>query len=571
MFLNRLLSGNSIRAATPENPSFNLNDVAAWDALDARPSHTGESVSAESVLTWSAWWRGVTLLAKYVAKCPLHVYRNTDPESEFGSVVDKSHPAYYLLRWQPNESMTAFDFRMALTGHAVNRGNGYAYIFRNGPTPVELVILDPDSTEPMLSSDGRLWYVTTIDGEDRKMPAADVYHVKGFGFDGLRGYPLWQMAKQCIALGLSAEKFKATRFKNAARPGVVLESPNRVDDKAKNRLRDDWERMHSGLENAHRTAVLDNGLKASTLTFSAEQMQEVEQSGLLIRDAANFLGVPSSKLGDTAGIKYASKEQDDQSLLDDGVDYWFCAFEAEARAKLLSEEEKRTSSHLVEFNREALIRTDLAATANYLRTALAGRPWITPNEARDRVRMQPSDDPDADKLMTPLNMGQGGADNQPDNTSDTPPGRPSQDGGGESPPPTPQPPADSEALRATAAAALTDVTRRMVRRVGHQASRAAKDPAKFMAWLAAFESDERGVIAEAFAPARSLVLVAKGEPPDSIGYVIAAAFMLSVRVEFGNLADTVNVKQLPDAVSKLVADQETRLPAYLVDLFCPGD
>lgn len=381
MFLKRLF-GRGPAAATPENPSFNLNSPEAWESLGATPTSSGVSLTAETALTWSAWWRGVNLLAKGVAKCPCHVYR-TEPSGEYGSTPDLQHAAYRLIRWKPNEYQTAFQFRLALTGHAINRGNGYAYIWRSGPDAIELTLLDPDDTEPVLMG-GQLWYVLKVDGVERKIPAADVFHLRGFGFDGLRGYPLWKMARECIALGLSAEQFRGTRYKNAARPSVVLSTESALDDKTVNRLRGDWERMHTGLDNAHRTAILTKGLKATTLSFSPEEMQEVESAGLLLRDAANFLGIPSSKLGDVAGVKYASKEQDDQNFLDDGLDYWLSAFEDEARDKLLLESEKEANSRLVAFDRDSLLRMDAAARANYYRTATGGRPWMSPAEVRDK-------------------------------------------------------------------------------------------------------------------------------------------------------------------------------------------
>jgi HK97 family phage portal protein len=174
------------------------------------------------------------------------------PDGDYGSTAALEHPAYRLLRWKPNEWQTAFQFRLALAGHAINRGNGYAYVYRDGPRPVEMVLLDPDATEPAMVG-GRLWYVTTIAGDERKLPAADVFHLRGFGFDGLRGYPLWQMAREAIALGLSADQFRGAGTRT--RPGRPWCSPpNKINEQAVTRLRNDWERMHTGLDNAHRTA-----------------------------------------------------------------------------------------------------------------------------------------------------------------------------------------------------------------------------------------------------------------------------------------------------------------------------
>lgn len=568
MLLNRLLTsrGGSLRAATPENPSFDLNSPDAWDALGAQRASTGQPVSAESALTWDAWYRGVTLLALYIAKTPLHVYRKVHRSTGDGRQIADDHPAFKLLRWKANETQTAFQLQLALAGHAINRGNGYAYIWRTGGgEPRELTILDPDKTEPAQDPSGRWWYVTEIGTEKRKIPPEDVLHFRGFGFDGRVGYPAYRMAKDYIGLGDAAVTFKAVRFRNQARPSVVLETEKKVDSKARQELRQDWERMHTGVQNAHRTAILDNGLKVSKLAFTAEEMQEVEQAGLTIRAAANFLGVPSSKLGDTEGVKYASKEQDDQAFLDEGLDFWFCTIEDESRDKLLTEKEKDGGDYSVEFDRTKIAQGDRTSRANYFRTATGGRGWMAPNEVRHELGMEPSSDPDADKILTPLNMGQGGPDNKPGRPAD--PGKTTADD-----PPRPDPGAkiDHAAVRAAGAAALADATRRMVRRIGTHAVRAAKEPARYLEWVRGFEAEHAAVAREALGPAERITAAVSADARPKPGE--AADYMLSVlRLEFDRAADEATPRQLASAVEQLVAEQEQRVPADVVSIFYEGE
>src|SRR5262245_678153 len=59
---------NLFRAATPENPRFNLNDPMAWDTfLGGNTASSGVKVSGDTILTLPAFWRGVNLLARSVA------------------------------------------------------------------------------------------------------------------------------------------------------------------------------------------------------------------------------------------------------------------------------------------------------------------------------------------------------------------------------------------------------------------------------------------------------------------------------------------------------------------------
>lgn len=559
-FLTDLLSSGrqptSPRAATPENPRFDLNSPDAWDALGAERSATGEPVSADSALTFGAWYRGVSMLARDAAKTPCVVFREAKGRKE----VDRNHPAYQLLRWRPNELQTAFHFKQAIYGHAINRGNGYAHIRRaGGVDPVELLILDPDQTDPVFDKSGRLWYVTTLPtGEERKLFPEDVFHVRGFGFDGVRGYPAFQFARDTIGLGQAQQKYKAIRYRNAARPSVVLEAPGPIKTESRKALREEWEKMHTGLENSHRTAILDNGLKANKLTFTAEEMQEVENAGLTIRDAANFLGIPSSKLGDTSGIKYASKEQDDQGYLDDGLDYWFHSVEDEARDKLLTEKEKKAESHSVLYDRASLIRTDLTAKTQYWRTATAGRPWATPNDARHAFDMPPDDSPDSDELLNPLNMGKGG----PDNVDADPNPPPKREKGTAA-----HGPVDLTAVRAAAKLALADVGRRMVKRIGLSAMRAAKKPGEFMAWVESIRGDDGPVVREAMTPAEAMAgaVGSTVKPGEAAGWLVETLVL-----EFNTAAGEVSAKGLETKIAAVVAEQEQRLPNELTEITFAG-
>lgn len=411
MGLLSFLRRGLFRASNPEDPRYPLNSRNVLAAFRSEAASSGVPVGRETALTFSPWWRGITLVSSYVAKTPLLVYRRR-PDGK-GKARDPEHAAYRLLLYKPNEYQTANVFRRQMQGHAIAVGNAYAYIVRRGDgAPVELLPLDPGCTFPV-RADGRLWYVTEAGVERRKLVPTDVLHLRGFSYDGVLGYSLIDKARETLGLGMGMHKWQTVFYGNNARPGVVLEAPGRLDPKTKVELREGWERLHAGLDNAHRTAVLDQGLKASTLAFTAEDSQFVESRAVNIRDVANFLGVPPHKIGDTSRTAYASLEQENQSFLDDGLDDRFHDWECECREKLLTEAEKEADTHCVEFDRRTLRRANLLDRSNYHRTALGGRPWETQNEAREDMGLDPLDDPKADEVLEPLNMGQGGADNQP--------------------------------------------------------------------------------------------------------------------------------------------------------------
>ncbi len=579
-----------IGAATPENPRFNLNDPLAWDSLGAQPASSGQRVNREIALTHSPWWRGVNLLATDVAKIHLHVLELKNGVQTKAT----THPAYFLLRRKPNDFQCAFTFRRQLTGHALSHGNGYAYILRRGNgDPVELLPLDPEQTFPVRAA-GVLHYVTKVDGEDRKIPAANVLHIKGFSYDGILGYSVIDKARESLGLGIGARKWQAIYFRNNGRPGVTLECPTSLTDKAKAELRESWERMHGGIENAHRTAILDRGLQAKAISFNPQDSAVIESREFDIREVANFLGLPPHKLGDKSRANYNTLEQENQDYLDESLDPLLVNWETEAWDKLLTEEEKADEQYEVLFARQAFVRANLTDRGNYYRTALGGAPWMKPNEVRAEEGLPPEETGEA--LGRPKNMdygegaeGDGGAEQQPakspakgpgdgqpnpDQVEDTPPAREGMDSIELHPEPVvaaikvpPEllgglPSLPCPSLPHPLAAALREAVGRMTRRVCLDAKRRARDPKTFLDWLTP----------PAPAPGSSWAVIDKHAPVlrEALAPFAGAAagwLLESIRAELLALCDRVTPGQLHQAVIDLAAALAERLPAAAIAKF----
>jgi HK97 family phage portal protein len=396
-----LLFGN--RSA--ENPSHPY-----WEgAFDyGTKSDSGLQISYATALRYSPWWRGINLISRDVAKLPLNVFKRNGE----GKDKDLTHPAYPLLRRKANLDLTSFTFIQTLTANAMACGNGYAAIVRDtNARPLELRWLDPLQTYP-IRQNGILNYVTMINNMFRPIVPNDVFHIRGMGFDGLAGYPVYRVAADSLGLGMGAQKFSSVFFKNNARPGVVIEVPGVMDKDKQLTLLDQWNRMHSGLDNAHRAAVLTMGAHVNAFAHNAKDSQLLDTRAFEIREVANWLGVPPHKLGDTTRTAYASLEQENHSYLVEALDPWLCTWENECNDKLLTEAQKQTESHFCEFNRNALVRASFAERMAGYNTALQGG-WMNRNEVRAKENMNPLDGEHGDKFFVPLNMAEVGGGTEP--------------------------------------------------------------------------------------------------------------------------------------------------------------
>ena len=240
-------------------------------------STSGKPVNERSAMQMTAVYSCVRILSEAVASLPLHIYRYNDDGGKEKAI---DHPLYFLLHDEPNPEMTSFVFRETLMTHLLLWGNAYAQIIRNGKGEVvALYPLMPNRMTVDRDENGRLYYTYNTSKEDAptmkgslvKLDSTDVLHIPGLGFDGLVGYSPIAMAKNAIGMAIACEEYGAKFFANGAAPSGVLEHPGTIKDPA--RLRDSWTSTFGGSSNAHKVAVLEEGMKYTPISISPEQAQ----------------------------------------------------------------------------------------------------------------------------------------------------------------------------------------------------------------------------------------------------------------------------------------------------------
>ncbi len=464
---------------------------------------SGVRLTRKKAYSVSSWFRAINLLSSTVAKTPIDVLNVEGGKND----PDPLHAVSLLLsgHGQPNDETLRYHFVQTLTAHAAAHGGGYAYIYRDKRgQPTELLQLRPDRTYAVREN-GRLMFVTTVGGdygtsgsETLKLLGENVLHIHGLGFDGLSGYSLMQLASRALGSAIAKEEFGSRFFKNSATPSVAIKVPKKLTPKAFKHLQNSWVKLRTGLENAHKPVILEDGAELEAFSHSAgdaQLIQAMEQDPVLV---SNFTGVPPHLLGVKGYNSYNSLEIQSQDLLDYAVDPLFVPWEQELCSKCLREDEKRAYTRKVEFRRRELVRVDFAKRYSGYRTALGGHPFRTPNEVRKDEGERPVEG--YDFIPVPLNM------------SSTPDGN---DEKSANPDGTPKEPSDSErkALRSLAESTI----RRMCGRLHGSASRKGE----FL------ESDHRGVLQEAFEP---LCILARCDGRKVTGQSISTEMLRSVGV-----------------------------------------
>ena len=206
---------------------------------------------------------------------------------------------------------------------------------------------------------------------------ADVLHIPGLGFDGLVGYSPIAMAKNAIGMAIACEEYGAKFFANGAAPGGVLEHPGTLKDPQ--RIRESWQSTYGGTSNAHRIAVLEEGMKYTPIGISPEQAQFLETRKFQINEIARIFRVPPHMVGDLEKSSFSNIEQS-LEFVKYTLDPWVIRWEQSIMRTLLSQEEK--VQYFVKFNLEGLLRGDYQSRMNGYAIGRQNG-WMSANDIRE--------------------------------------------------------------------------------------------------------------------------------------------------------------------------------------------
>lgn len=395
LFSGLFRRSTSFAAGNPANPSYWLQR-----AFGGMPSSTGLSLSTEGSLRVTAVFACVRVISQTIGTLPLILYsRDKSGNKERAT----AHPTYRLLHDMANPEMTSAAFRKALQAYVEMWGNGYARIVRDPNTgrPLELWPMRPDQVRVDRTATGALVYdYRPPQGERRVLFADEVFHVRGMTLDGINGLSPIGYARETAPLAAITEEYAAKFFSNNGRPGGVLTYPGRLDKDAATRLKDDWNAMHAGAGNAHRVAVLEDGLKWESIGIPNTDLQFIELRKFQVVEIARLFGVPPHMIGDLERSTYSNIEHQGLEFVTHAIQPRAVEWEQEIAAKLLPESER--GGYFAEFLMAALTRGDLQSRYQAYAT---GRNWgwLSANDVRDLENLNRIED--GDLYLSPLFMG----------------------------------------------------------------------------------------------------------------------------------------------------------------------
>ena len=366
-------------------PSKQLQDFIKGIDEDGSLTSSGIKVDEFTAMQMSAVNACVRILSETVASLPLHLYRrngNGSPEKV------EDHPLAECLYSAVNEEMTSFQFRESMMASVLLWGNAYARIIRNKLGQVtELWFLKPQYM--VVDRDmhtGEIVYTYTDDttNEIYIYNPKQIFHLRTTPIDGLRGMSPIEQASSAIGLALAAEHYGAKFFGNGANPGGVLEHPGVVKDPTK--IRDSWNAVYQGSANAHKIAVLEEGMKYKSIGISPNAAQFLKTRKYQVEEICRIFRIPPHMVGDLDRATFSNIEHQSIQFVVHTVRPWLVRWEQAITRCLLNEKERGV--YYARFNVDGLLRGDYQSRMEGYGIGRQNG-WLSANDIRELEDLPP--------------------------------------------------------------------------------------------------------------------------------------------------------------------------------------
>ncbi|MCF8033867.1 MAG: phage portal protein [Desulfarculaceae bacterium] len=267
---------------------------------------------SRQLAAYQGWvFAAVGAIARRMAGMPLRLFAEQDDGN--GLEVNQ-HPVLELLK-RPNPLLTGRQLRYTLCLHLELTGMAFVLVLDNAlGRPAELWPLNPaDLIEISAGGDTRqpIERFVFADSHGERVsyaPGRILYFRHPSPTSLVYGASPVEAVAHAYDIDLAVRIYQRNFFRNSARPEVVLSTDQRLTEDEARRVLTRWRQKHQGLAHVFEPTVLDGGLKATPLTYSAKDFEFMDLAGWTQDNILAAYGVPAGKLGLVKDVNRANAQ-----------------------------------------------------------------------------------------------------------------------------------------------------------------------------------------------------------------------------------------------------------------------
>lgn len=366
-------------------------------------SYSGKTVSAPTAMKLATVWACIRLISETIATLPLQVYER---DAKGGRTVAREHWLYALVHDQPNANMTAVEFWEAVVAQLCLWGNAYCLKTYLGARIISIDPLRPDKMTVKTDLNGNLIYLYKGSKGTIEYTEAEIWHLKGFGIDGLIGLSPIAYARNSLGAAMSADEASGKVFANGMRAGGALKMAGILTPAQRTEVRESLALQLAGTANTGKLMVLEGGAEYQPLSINPEDAQMLETRAFHVEEICRWFRVPPFMVGHSEKSTSwgTGLEQQMIGFLTFALRPYLARVEQGIKKSLLAPTDRL--KYFAEFSLEGLMRADSTGRAALYASA-AQNGWMTRNEIRDLENRPPlagGDELTVQSNLIPLSM-----------------------------------------------------------------------------------------------------------------------------------------------------------------------
>ena len=365
--------------------SFSISDAKGYREAGGRDPESGHVVNHKTAMQMATVWACVRLISETISTLPLMVYQRNGESRQ----IARAHSLYTILHDSPNADMTAVEFWEAIIAQLCLWGNAYCLKTYAGFKLIALDPLRPDLMRVRRELDGSVTYLYSDPLGLKEYTDAEVWHVKGFGTDGLCGLSPIAYARRSFGAAMAADRASAKMFANGMRPTAVLSMKGFLNKEQRGLMKDKlMDSLFGSAETGGRMMLLEGDTTYVPLSINPMDAQMLETRTFNIEEMCRWFGVPPSMIGHGTAVSNwgTGREQIMLGFLTFALRPYLTRIEQGIKKGLLTAPERLT--YFAEFSLEGLLRADTVARSAFYASA-GQNGWMTRNEIRRLENLPP--------------------------------------------------------------------------------------------------------------------------------------------------------------------------------------